>query len=272
MFFAFYSKLVNLSPRFKKSSKRLLYQFMAQYYQGDDWKFMNYGFSNTDHEFQPPELDSADESNRCSIQLYHHLAEAVILNGRRVLEIGCGRGGGADYVKRYLSVKSMVGLDYSESAMALCRKTYPVEGLAFVTGDAEDLPFGNQSFDVIMNVESSHCYNNMEKFLSEVERVLRPGGYFLFADFRDKEHLSILQEQLQGSGMIQLKQTNITPNVIAALEADHNQKLGLIQREAPRLLSKLFHEFAGLVGTRVYKRLKTGKTAYLSLVFQKPAA
>ena len=272
MISAFYSKLVNLSPGFKKSSKRLLYQFMAQYYQGEDWKFMNYGFTNTDHEFQPPELDSADESNRCSIQLYHHLAEAVILDGQRVLEIGCGRGGGADYVKRYLKVKTLVGLDYSESAVTLCRKTYPVEGLAFVTGDAEALPFGNQSFDVILNVESSHCYGNMDKFLSEVRRVLRPGGYFLFADFRDSEHLGFLQGQLQSSGMIRLKQTDITPNVVAAMEAEHNQKLGLIQREAPRLLSKLFLEFAGCKGTRVYKRFKTGKSAYLSLVFQKPGA
>jgi SAM-dependent methyltransferase len=272
MIFAFYSKLVNLSPRFKKSSKRFLYQFMAQYYQGDDWKFMNYGFINTDHEFQPPELDSADESNRCSIQLYHHLAEAVTLDGQRVLEIGCGRGGGADYIRRYSRVKTMVGLDYSESAAALCRKTYPAPGLVFLSGDAEALPFGNQSFDVILNVESSHCYSHMKKFLGEVRRVLRPGGYFLFADFRDREHLDLLQEQLQSSGMIQLKKTNITANVIAALEADHSAKLGLIRREAPRLLLKLFYEFAGLVGTRVYKRFKEGKAAYLSLVFQKPAA
>lgn len=272
MIFAFYSKLVNLSPNFKKSSKRLLYQFMAQYYPGKDWKFMNYGFSNTDHEFEPPELDSVDESNRCSIQLYHHLAAAVILDGQRVLEIGSGRGGGADYLRRYLSVKSMVGLDFSESTVALCRKTYLAEGLTFVTGDAEALPFSNQSFDVIMNIESSHCYSNMENFLSEVRRVLRPGGYFLFADFRDKEHLRLLQEQLQGSGMIQLKETNITPNIIAALEADHSQKLGFIQRRAPRLFSRVFIEFAGCMGTRVYKRFKTGKSAYLSLVFQKPEA
>jgi len=272
MIFGFYAKLVNLSPRFQKSTKRLLYQFMAWYYKGQDWKFMNYGFTNTDHEFNPPELDSADEYNRCSIQLYHHLAQTVPLDGLRVLEVGCGRGGGADYVKRYLGAKTMVGLDFSERTVSLCRKMYPVEGLTFVTGDAEALPFDDHSFDVIMNIESSHCYSNMEDFLSEVRRVLRPSGYFLFADFRDNEFLELLQKQIEGSGMIPLKQADITPNVIAALDANHSQKLGFIQERAPRPFTKVFLEFAGCRGTRVYNRFKTGKSTYLSHLLQKPPA
>jgi ubiquinone/menaquinone biosynthesis C-methylase UbiE len=272
MFLAFYSKLVDFSPRFQKSTKRFLYQFMALYDRGEDWKFMNYGFSNTDHESVPPELNPADESNRCSIQLYHHLAEAVAMGGQRVLEIGCGRGGGADYIKRYLGVKSIVGLDYSENGVALCKKTYPVGGLDFLTGDAEALPFADHSFDVIINIESSHCYSNMDNFLSEVRRVLRPGGYFLFADFRDNECLRLLQEQLERSGLIRRKKTDITANVIAALEADHSQKLGFIRKRAPRLFTRVFVEFAGCMGTRVYKRFKTRRSAYLSLILQKPAA
>jgi SAM-dependent methyltransferase len=271
MISALYSKLVNISPNFRKASKRFMYQFMARYYQGDDWKFMNYGFAPTDHEFLPPELEPGDECNRCSIQLYYHLAESVPLAGQRVLEIGCGRGGGADYVKRYAKPGTMVGLDYSESAVALCGKTYLAGGLFFVSGDAEALPFPSRSFDAIINVESSHCYGDMHKFLSEVGRVLKPGGYFLFADFRDSEHLDLLGEQLRESGMIRLRQSDITSNVITALEADHGQKLSLIKREAPPFLSRLFCEFAGLVGTRMYRRFQEGKATYVSVVLHKPA-
>jgi SAM-dependent methyltransferase len=271
MISALYSKLVNISPNFRKASKRLMYQFMARYYQGDDWRFMNYGFDTTDHEFLPPKLEPGDEPNRCSIQLYYHLAESVPLAGRRVLEVGCGRGGGADYLKRYAKPEAMVGLDYSESAVVLCGKTYLTRGLFFVSGDAEALPFPGRSFDVIVNVESSHCYGNMQEFLSEVGRVLRPGGYFLFADFRDSEHLELLKDQLRESGLIRLRQSDITSNVVAALEADHGQKLSLIRREAPPFLSKLFYEFAGLVGTRMYRRFQEGKAIYVSVVLQKPA-
>jgi fatty-acid O-methyltransferase len=57
-------------------------------------------------------------------------------------------------------------------------------GLDFVQGDAQNLHFPDQSFDAVINVEGSHIYPNFERFLGEVARVLRPGGHFLYADFR----------------------------------------------------------------------------------------
>ena len=51
-------------------------------------------------------------------------------------------------------------------------------------GDAENLPFPDQSFDAVINIESSHCYPRFPRFLAEVARVLRPGGHFLYADLR----------------------------------------------------------------------------------------
>ena len=47
-------------------------------------------------------------------------------------------------------------------------------------GDAQDLPFPDESFDAVINVEASHIYPNFERFLGEVARVLRPGGHFLY--------------------------------------------------------------------------------------------
>jgi spermidine synthase len=54
-----------------------------------------------------------------------------------MLEIGCGRGGGAEYMMRYLKPDSLVGVDLSESIITLCRKMYALVGLTFETGDAE---------------------------------------------------------------------------------------------------------------------------------------
>jgi SAM-dependent methyltransferase len=51
-----------------------------------------------------------------------------------------------------------------------------------VQGDAEALPFDDGSFDAVINVESSHNYPDLAKFLSEVARVLRPGGHFSHVD------------------------------------------------------------------------------------------
>src|SRR5204863_875878 len=124
-------------------------------------------------------LDGADEVNRYSIQLYHHLARTVNMDGARVLEVGCGRGGGCSYLARYQQPASVLGIDFSAKAIAFCNRVHAVPGLTFQQGDAESLPCETGTFDVVLNVESSHCYGSVPAFLGEVFRVLRPGGYFL---------------------------------------------------------------------------------------------
>lgn len=46
-------------------------------------------------------------------------------------------------------------------------------------GDAESLPFPEQPFDAVINIDSAYHYPHHPRFLAEVARVLRPGGHFL---------------------------------------------------------------------------------------------
>ena len=94
----------------------------------------------------------------------------------------CGRGGGCAYLARYRQPAAVLGIDISPRAIAFCRRIHLVPGLSFRPGDAEALPCPAEAFDVVLNVESSHCYGSMPTFLNEVFRVLVPGGYFLWAD------------------------------------------------------------------------------------------
>ena len=153
--------------------------------------------------------------------------------------------------------------------MNLCRQHYRVEGLSFVPGDAESLPFDDQSFDIILNVESSHCYGSMADFLAQVKRVLKPGGYFMFADFRNLEQLDELEEQLEKTGMRRIIHENITPNVIKALDADHGRRFAHIQRGVPKPLQNLLREFAGNKDTWIYKGFQTGAIVYQNFLLQK---
>src|SRR2546423_14007135 len=66
----------------------------------------------------------------------------------------------------------------------------------------------DNSVDAIINLESSHCYGSMTKFLSEVYRVLRPDGHFLFSDHRDHDKLNLLREQLKDSSLRLVKETD----------------------------------------------------------------
>ncbi len=233
---------------------------------------MNYGFADLDPHAKPLDLSPSDEKDRLAIRLYHHVAGAVDLRGLDVLEVGCGRGGGCSYIWRYLRPRSVVGVDFSPRAIDLCTRIHATAGgLSFSQGDAESLPFSDGSFDVVVNVESSHCYGSMERFLSEVDRVLRPDGHVLFADLRSTEGVLRLRADLRSSGLQVLREQAITPNVLAALDQDDKRKQALIRQNVPRLLWKWFYRFAGVRGTTIYESLRTGQAEYVSYVLRKNA-
>jgi len=266
---SFLSRFSRTSPKLRSIIYKPLYQFMARSYQKSDWKFMNYGYAPVSGENLNIRLDEADIDNRFCIQLYDHCAELIDLRGLEVLEVGSGRGGGADYIKRYLEPEKMVGMDFSEEAVRLSNENYDLDGLSFKTGNAESLPFRDSSFDVVINVESSHCYSSMDAFLAQVQRVLRQGGYFLYADFRRTEDVEKLRQSLTNSGLRLINETDITQNIIEALKLDHERKTALIKDQAPKPLAGFFHEFSGTNGSLIYDRFIRGETMYLSFVFQK---
>jgi SAM-dependent methyltransferase len=254
-------------PGLKKRLWRAWYQYLAGSQRAPDWCFMNYGYASPGAKTL--KLVERDELDRHSIQLYDHVAKAIDLTGRSVLEVGSGRGGGSSYVKRYLRPSRMVGVDLSSKAVDFCRAAHRIEGLEFRVADAENLPFDGGSFDAVINVESSHCYPFFEKFLAEVHRVLRPGGYFLYADFRDRQNLQQWRYALRGSGMALLHETDITANVVAALDADNERKLDLINRLIPRILRPSFLKFAAIRGSVVFEGFRSGSLVYMSFLLRK---
>jgi len=261
-------KLSELSPRFKRLLWRRWYQYLATY-KLSDWQFMNYGYACLEPSEEPVALNQDDEPDRYAIHLYHRVASAVALSDREALEVGCGRGGGSYFIKRYHHPKQMTGVDFSEKAVRFCQENYRIKGLSFIHGDAEALPFGDASFDAVINVESSHCYGSMPAFLREVKRVLRPGGHFLFADLRAIEDRDRLHGQMVETGMAILEKQDITPNVLEALRQDSGRKLDLIKRSVNKRLIGTFQEFAAIEGSEVFDAFKNRTTVYLRYTLRK---
>jgi ubiquinone/menaquinone biosynthesis C-methylase UbiE len=256
------------SPKFRRLMMKSWYETLVLIDRERDITFMNYGYSDLNGAGDLPLRDNEQE-NRYSIQLYHHVAAAIDLEGKDVVEVGSGRGGGASYVARHLGPRSMKGIDFSKKAIEFCRKYYSVDGLSFLRGDAEELPLVDHSVDVIINLESSHCYGSMTRFLSEVYRVLRPDGHFLFSDHRDHDKISLLHEQLKDSGLRLVKETDITQNVVAALDLDNERKQRMIAKKCPRVLRREAEEFAAMKGTRAYETFRSGYSRYFSFVLHK---
>ena len=261
--------LSGISSYVKKLLWRQWYQFLAGHHQTKDWSFMNYGYAPLHDHSDTVKLDEADEPNRYFIQLYHHVVSAVDLTNLDVLEIGSGRGGGASYIKRYLKPKALTGIDFSDKAIQFCKHTHDMDGLSFIKGDAESLSFDAGHFDVVINIESSHCYGSMETFLAHAKRVLRHDGYLLYADFRNKNDVEVLHRQIEKSGMKILKREDITPNVVRSLDLDNQRKLLLIRALFQNWLLKPFQEFAGVKGSKIYVGFQSGAMIYLHYVLQK---
>ena len=161
-------------PGLKKILWRTWYNYLARSHRAPEWTFMNYGYATPGGNTL--RLAQADEPDRHWIQLYHHVAGAIDLEGCTVLEVGSGRGGGSSFIKRYMKPARMIGVDLSESAVQLSARTHPIDGLEFRVGDAENLPLGDGSVDAVINVESSHCYPSFEAFLAQVGRVAHAQG------------------------------------------------------------------------------------------------
>ena len=103
--------------------------------------------------------------------------------GRRVLDVATGPG----YVAAAAADRGadVMGIDFAEAAVAVARQQYP--GIGFRTGSAEDLPYSDSQFDVVlMNFGLLHIARP-ERALAEGHRVLRPGGRIAFTVWADPQ-------------------------------------------------------------------------------------
>lgn len=237
-----------------------IYQFLARK-DVEQWSFMNYGYEPLDGGPRLA-LRAEDEHERYAAQLYHYLAINAATEGKEILEIGSGRGGGAAHIRRYLNPKSVIGLDLAQNAVDLSNRRHQTNGLTYTQGNAEALPFEDEQFDIVINVESCHAYGSVEKFLTEVRRVLRPGGVFLCTDMRLKETIHQLEKQLEMSGMSLTGCKVINDNVVRAIELDSRRKTERIERELGPVFGKAFREFAGVEGSKVHRDFASGKRIY----------
>jgi SAM-dependent methyltransferase len=261
--------LHRISPGLRKRMWRRLYQLISRYYRDRDWTFMNWGYAPLPPENHRPALLPADETDRYFIQLYHHVIGGIPVEGKDLLEVGCGRGGGCSYLARYHAPASVVGVDLSPNSVRFCGERHGADRLRFQTGDSENLPFADESFDAVVNVESSHCYPSFGRFLSEVRRILRRGGTLHLADVRDRDEVEGFHEAIRTCGLCVVRSTDITANVLAALKEDGERRLARFRETLWAPLVRYFQEFAGNEGSEIRRKLSAGATLYFSCLLKK---
>ena len=98
-----------------------------------------------------------------------------------VLDIGCG--GGININRMSKNAKKVYGVDYSIESVNLSREVNRQEiydgKVEILKGNVQDLPFEDNTFDIVTAFETVYFWPNIEKSFGEVKRVLKPGGIFL---------------------------------------------------------------------------------------------
>jgi SAM-dependent methyltransferase len=120
--------------------------------------------------------------------------------GERILEVACGRGQGSFYLAAAHPDSEVVGIDLLEANVAVARILFPgLRNLSYQMGDAEKLAFEAASFDGVLCLEAAFHFPDRRRFLTEVARVLKPGGRFVLVDFawRTRDLAVLADERIQ---------------------------------------------------------------------------
>ena len=142
---------------------------------------MDSAHSRTAYEAWHHRLGVDEESNAPWHQLLkRHLLVERGLVGRRVLEIGCGRGGFSCWLAGQTPPPArVVAADFSGTAVRKAgdfARARGIPGIAWEVGDIEAIPHPADSFDVIVSCETIEHVPQPRRALCELARVLRPGG------------------------------------------------------------------------------------------------
>ena len=224
----------------------------------------NYGYAPLDEE-----IFQLDPNHQHGLQLYKELVKNqkgfLIPEKSSVVEVGCGKGGGAEYLINRFNPVKYTGIDYSEKAIDFCNEQYThIKNANFICADAHQLPLAENSVEVVINVESSHIYKNIDRFLLEIHRILKPGGKFLLTDYRIVKNypIEMLENKITSIGFKIAEKRIITPQVLEACMQDSERRKQIIDQHCPWYLKKYLRHFAILKGTKKSVMLANGEIIY----------
>ena len=192
----------------------------------------------------------------------------------RILDIGCGRGGGLLYAAALFPGAALTGVDQSWRAVAGARRRLAAAGVGATirrAGGAR-LPFADGAFDLVAGIGSA-TYVGYPEFLREASRLLAPGGVLTITAGTSHTRVQATRDRLvglaAGAGLQLRRFEDLTAPCFAALQLQAARNAALVGR-LPSFLRGYAAEWAVLPGSRRHCLYLAGEKAEFGAVFAKP--
>jgi ubiquinone/menaquinone biosynthesis C-methylase UbiE len=119
--------------------------------------------------------------------VHQYLLARHFCRGQDVLDLASGEGYGSAILAQV--ARSVIGVEIDPAAVQHARKAYVLDTLRYETGDARSIPLPDESVDRVVSFKTIERFYEQDVFVSEVRRVLRPGGIFICGS-SDRDHCS----------------------------------------------------------------------------------
>lgn len=218
--------------------------------------------------YQTPE-EAISEASRRTVET---MADQIEAKGKlRVLDVGAGYGGAARYLAKTRGWE-VVALNLSEKENERDREMNKEQGLdhliEVVDASFEDIPFPDESFDVVWSQDAILHSGDRDKVVAEIARVLKPGGEFIFTDIMEAEGTpkNVLQPvydriHLSSLGSLKFYQEEGEKNGMKCVAfLDHHAQLPTHYQRVHNETEKMQDELigGGKISAEYIDRMKTG--------------
>lgn len=120
----------------------------------------------------------------------------------RIIDVGCGSGATNLVLAQSFVDSEIVGIDMSEPLLSIAMETAQAanleERVRFEKADVRQMPYEDNSFDALINLNMVHLVEDPIRMLNEIERVLVPGGFLFIADLR-RSWFGLIEQEIRSS-------------------------------------------------------------------------
>jgi ubiquinone/menaquinone biosynthesis C-methylase UbiE len=145
----------------------------------------------------------------------------------RIIDVGCGSGGTAIVLADKFPHAEVYGIDLSQPLLNIAKVSSRLselhERIKFESADVHNIPYEDNSFDVVLSINMVHLVEDPVQMLNEMARILAPNGFVFIADLR-RSWLALIEKEIKNAltldeaktllGQTRLPQANFSSNIL----------------------------------------------------------